>query len=82
MKNKTKTPVFPLKAETAESLGRIRVQENKTLGELLERGGTEIECSKADKVMNAKIGKVFNKYYTYDPFVFAAYSHKINGFFC
>ena len=31
--------------------------------------------------MNAKTIKVFNKYYTYDPFVFAAYSHKINGFF-
>ena len=57
------------------------MQENKTLGELLERGGTEIECSKADKVMNAKTSEVFNKYYTYDPFVFAAYSHKINGFF-
>ena len=82
MINKTKTPVLPLKAEHTESLGRIRAREIRILRELLERGGTETECSKAAKVMNAKTSKVFDKYNTYDPFVFAAYSHKINGFFC
>ena len=81
MKNKTKTPVLPLEAEDTEKQGRIRAQETKILRELLERGGTETECSKAAKVTNAKSNKVFDKYNTHDPFVFAAYSHKINGFF-